>query len=218
MLARILRSVLFPEPFRPTMPKNSPRLTSNETSRRARSTRYSGRASGWTARSFRESIRCVGIRNVFWTPRASIESGRSCRSIERLAASCSAISLRLLARTETPASERGGTAPRQANVVAQVLASRDQRGAGRMAGRPQEQIGSQSRGDDVRAARHDRCSGRTVVRDDEEKGDEGERKADQPDEQRVIGSTATGEGGDHHPADAEQQHARQEDEPQAQRP
>ena len=87
-----------------------------------------------------------------------------------------------------------------------------------MAGRAQEQVRRERRGDDVRAARHDRCPGRSVVRDDEQKGDEGERKADQADEQRVIGRTATGEGGDHHPADAEQQNARQEDEPQAQRP
>src|ERR1700741_583375 len=77
MLARIFSSVLLPEPFWPTMPKNSPLRTSKETSRSARSWRYSARLKGCVARSFNVSTRCSGTLNALLTPRASIATGAS---------------------------------------------------------------------------------------------------------------------------------------------
>src|ERR1035437_5839993 len=81
MLDMIFSRVLLPEPLRPTIPKNSPWWTSNDTSRSARSSRYSVRVSGWTARSLNESTRCSGIRKVLWTPRTSITTGPRGRTV-----------------------------------------------------------------------------------------------------------------------------------------
>ena len=75
MLDMIFSSVLLPEPLRPTIPRNSPWWTSNETSRSARCSRYSIRRSGCVARSLNESTRWVGMRNVFSTPRTSMTTG-----------------------------------------------------------------------------------------------------------------------------------------------
>src|SRR6266513_5022573 len=75
MLAMILSRVLLPDPLRPTIPKNSPRWMSNDTSRSAWSSRCSTRVKGWIARSLSVSTRCSGILNVLWIPRASITTG-----------------------------------------------------------------------------------------------------------------------------------------------
>src|SRR3954466_14816754 len=82
MLARILSRVLFPDPLRPTMPKNSPWRTSKEMSCRTRCSRYSTRESGCATRSLRESMRCAGIRNVLSIPRASTTTGADARERE----------------------------------------------------------------------------------------------------------------------------------------
>src|SRR6185436_6247487 len=82
MLAKILRSVLLPEPFWPAIPKNSPRWMSNETSTSARSSRYSIRRKGCAARSFSVSIRCSGTRKDLWRPRASIATGAASMAVE----------------------------------------------------------------------------------------------------------------------------------------
>src|SRR5436305_1443256 len=75
MLARIFSSVLLPDPLRPTIPKNSPWWTSNDTSLSARSSRYFSRVNGCVTRSLSVSIRCSGIRKDLETPRASITIG-----------------------------------------------------------------------------------------------------------------------------------------------
>ena len=49
---------------------------SNETPRRTRCSRYSTRVNGWVARSLNVSIRWLGIRNVFSSPRASTTTRR----------------------------------------------------------------------------------------------------------------------------------------------
>ena len=77
MLASSFSRVLLPDPLRPTMPKNSPCLTSNETPSSARRIRTSLEANGWTIRSLTESTRCVGILKVFSRSRASIARGAS---------------------------------------------------------------------------------------------------------------------------------------------
>src|SRR5918994_6334846 len=98
MLARIFSRVLLPEPFRPTIPKNSPRRRSNEIPRRAWSWRYSMRANGCTARSLNEVMRWLGIRNAFSTPLASITTGASAPGAD--AVTMSAVSA---GSVETPA-------------------------------------------------------------------------------------------------------------------
>ena len=76
MLARIFSSVLFPEPLRPTIPKNSPLRTSKETSvERAAARGSPGAENGWTARSLNVSIRCSGMRKTFSRSRTSITDG-----------------------------------------------------------------------------------------------------------------------------------------------
>src|SRR4051794_1529699 len=77
MLDMILSRVLLPEPLRPTIPKNSPLRTSNDTPCSARSSRYSMRVNGWVTRSLSESIRCLGTRNDLSIPRTSITTGAS---------------------------------------------------------------------------------------------------------------------------------------------
>src|SRR3954463_11217403 len=71
MPARHFRSVDLPEPLRPTMPKNSPRWTSTETSRRACSVSVRVRRSGCSARSLSVCTRSCGSSNVFDTPRTA---------------------------------------------------------------------------------------------------------------------------------------------------
>src|SRR5437764_1826595 len=68
MPAMHLSSVLLPEPFRPTMPKNSPGGTANETSLSASKRSWPARRSGWSARSFSVWICSRGMLKVFDTP------------------------------------------------------------------------------------------------------------------------------------------------------
>ena len=77
MLASSFSSVHLPEPLRPTMPKNSPWRISKEMPSSARSSRYSRPANGWTARSFSESTRWVGIRKALWRSSTRIAGGAS---------------------------------------------------------------------------------------------------------------------------------------------
>src|SRR4051812_49039744 len=80
MLARILSSVLFPDPLRPTMPKNSPRRTSKEMPCRAWRSQYSWRSNGWTALSLKLVFRFLGIRNDLWMSTASMATGACARA------------------------------------------------------------------------------------------------------------------------------------------
>src|SRR5215212_8191563 len=136
MLARILSSVLLPDPLRPTMPKNSPCRTSKDTPRRACSTRYWGRASGWTTRSLNESMRWIGILKAFSTPSTSMTTG----ALD--------IGSRLLTRREA-APELVQASSREADVVTQVLAPGKKGRADRDAAVPQEEEGGQHRRGDV---------------------------------------------------------------------
>src|SRR5437764_13766477 len=68
MPAMHLSSVLLPEPFRPTMPKNSPGGTANETSLSASKRSWPVRRKGWSARSFSVWICSRGMLKVFDTP------------------------------------------------------------------------------------------------------------------------------------------------------
>src|SRR5438874_11630449 len=68
MPAMHLSSVLLPDPFRPTMPKNSPGGTANETSFSASKRSWPARRSGWSARSFSVWICSRGMLKVFDTP------------------------------------------------------------------------------------------------------------------------------------------------------
>src|SRR5205085_1227938 len=79
MLANTFNNVDFPDPFRPTTPKNSPRRTSNDTPRNARNSRYSTRVRGRSTRSWIVSILRSGIRKVFSSSRTSITTGPSAR-------------------------------------------------------------------------------------------------------------------------------------------
>src|SRR2546423_3438860 len=63
-----LSSVLLPDPLRPTMPKNSPCGTANETFLSASSRSWPERLNGWSARSLRVWTCSRGIVNVFDTP------------------------------------------------------------------------------------------------------------------------------------------------------
>ena len=68
MPAISLSSVLLPEPLRPTIPKNSPWSTANETSRTASNSSKLSARNGWSARSLSVCICSCGRRNVFETP------------------------------------------------------------------------------------------------------------------------------------------------------
>src|SRR4051812_25306062 len=76
MPARHFSSVDFPEPLRPTMPKNSPSSTANETASSAWSFSWPIRRSGWSARSLIVWTRSCGRRNVFETP-STATAGRA---------------------------------------------------------------------------------------------------------------------------------------------
>src|SRR4051794_20783279 len=66
------RSVLLPEPLRPTMPKNSPRSTENVTSRTASNWSKVRRRNGWSARSLMVCICSCGRLNCLLTPSTTI--------------------------------------------------------------------------------------------------------------------------------------------------
>src|SRR3954470_8934431 len=68
MPPRHFSSVLLPEPLRPTMPKNSPGSTLNDTSRRATMSDPPRLRSGCSARSLRVCTRSRGMKNRFATP------------------------------------------------------------------------------------------------------------------------------------------------------
>src|SRR4051812_19160556 len=68
MPARHLRSVDFPDPFRPTIPRNSPSGTLNDTSCSTCSSSYPVRRKGWSARSLSVWTRSCGMRNDLDTP------------------------------------------------------------------------------------------------------------------------------------------------------
>src|SRR5215211_397584 len=68
MPAMHLSNVLLPEPLRPTIPKNSPAPTSNDTSLSARKVSCSERRKGCSARSLNVWTRSFGSENVFETP------------------------------------------------------------------------------------------------------------------------------------------------------
>src|SRR3954468_9169051 len=68
MPAMSLSSVDLPDPFRPTIPKNSPFSTANETSRSACSTSLRVRRKGCSARSLSVWLTSRGISNFFETP------------------------------------------------------------------------------------------------------------------------------------------------------
>src|ERR1700729_790407 len=72
MPARHLSSVLLPEPLRPAMPKNSPRLTSKEMSLKAEKDWWLERRSGCRAVSLTVCVRSSGTRKVLLTERATI--------------------------------------------------------------------------------------------------------------------------------------------------
>ena len=61
-----LRSVLLPEPLRPTMPKNSPFSTEKETPRSASRWSTSRLRKGWRTRSLSVWVASCGRRNAFW--------------------------------------------------------------------------------------------------------------------------------------------------------
>src|SRR5437764_10730612 len=63
-----LSRVLLPDPLRPTIPKNSPCGTANDTFFSASSRSGPGRLNGWGARSLRVWTCSRGIVNVFDTP------------------------------------------------------------------------------------------------------------------------------------------------------
>src|SRR5215217_876132 len=65
MPARHLSSVLFPEPLRPTIPKNSPSAISKVMSSTARSVSYVAVCSGWSTRSLSVLYRRCGRRKCF---------------------------------------------------------------------------------------------------------------------------------------------------------
>src|SRR5215210_2943931 len=68
MPAMHLSNVLLPEPLRPTIPKNSPAPTSNDTPLSARKVSCSERRRGCSARSLNVWTRSLGSENVFETP------------------------------------------------------------------------------------------------------------------------------------------------------
>src|SRR5215213_458481 len=72
-----LSNVLLPEPLRPTMPKNSPRLTSKETSVSAGKVSMSRRRNGCSARSLSVWTRSFGSENAFETPSTTTAWDRS---------------------------------------------------------------------------------------------------------------------------------------------
>src|SRR3954470_1552992 len=76
MPARHFSSVDFPEPLRPTMPKNSPSSTANETASSAWSFSWPIRRNGWSARSLSVWTRSCGRRNDFETP-STATAGRA---------------------------------------------------------------------------------------------------------------------------------------------
>src|SRR4051794_7593170 len=72
-----LSNVLLPEPLRPTMPKNSPRLTSKEMSVSAGKVSMSRRRNGCSARSLSVWTRSFGSENAFETPSTTTAWDRS---------------------------------------------------------------------------------------------------------------------------------------------
>src|SRR5437016_6275791 len=68
MPAMHLSSVLLPDPLRPTMPKNSPGGTANDTPLSASKRSWPVRRKGWSARSFSVWICSRGMLKVFDTP------------------------------------------------------------------------------------------------------------------------------------------------------
>src|SRR5919199_2985237 len=68
MPPRHFSSVLLPEPLRPTIPKNSPGCTENETSRSATMSDPPRRRSGCSARSLSVCTRSLGMKKRFATP------------------------------------------------------------------------------------------------------------------------------------------------------
>src|ERR671936_1328433 len=77
MPARIRSNVLFPLPFGPTMPKNSPASTENETSLSASFRSYVVRRNGCRKYSLKYCRCSCGIRNDFETPLTSIAGPNS---------------------------------------------------------------------------------------------------------------------------------------------
>src|SRR5215218_8566565 len=77
MPARHFSNVDLPDPFRPTIPKNSPGSTANETPRSACSSSERPRRNGCSARSLSVWTRSRGIRNDLLTSFTST-AGRAC--------------------------------------------------------------------------------------------------------------------------------------------
>src|SRR3954465_11488782 len=81
MPARHFSSVLLPEPLRPTIPKNSPFGTTNETSSRAWRRSKRARLKGWTARSLSVETFSWGSRKAFETPSTTTAGALSCAAV-----------------------------------------------------------------------------------------------------------------------------------------
>ena len=77
MLDMILSKVLLPEPLRPTMPKNSPCLTSKDTPPSASRLRKLVRRKGWRASSLSAEILWSGMLNDFLTSWTETTTGAS---------------------------------------------------------------------------------------------------------------------------------------------
>ena len=82
MPAISLSSVLLPEPLRPTMPKNSPCSTENETSRTATNSLNELRRNGCSARSLSVCICSSGRRNRLLTPSTTMAGVAGLMTVE----------------------------------------------------------------------------------------------------------------------------------------
>src|SRR5262245_38789161 len=93
MPARHLSSVLLPLPLRPTIPKNSPALTSKLTSFSASSSSYVLDAKGCRARSLSVVYCWCGRRKLLLTARTATALGALARRLARRSAVSGAVAL-----------------------------------------------------------------------------------------------------------------------------
>src|SRR5919202_2626271 len=84
---RHFSSVLLPEPLRPTIPKNSPGCTENDTSRSATMSDPPRRRSGCSARSLSVCTRSLGMKKRFATPSTRTAGSASGAALTRSEAS-----------------------------------------------------------------------------------------------------------------------------------
>src|SRR5919202_5213551 len=87
MPPRHFSSVLLPEPLRPTIPKNSPGWTANDTSRSATMSVPPRRRNGCSARSFSVCTRSLGMKKRLATPSTRTAGSASEAALTRSEAS-----------------------------------------------------------------------------------------------------------------------------------